>query len=496
MHTSADRRVDILEKGRYGSVVYREPAGSFSFYWEFGGGDTVAIIQVEDAAGWKAGHPWAVGRRSEILRFVADEVIRQKAPGNRAEIDEQAGCINILQGSRREQGAQAHEFPTSAYWTLRMNFAIIVLAVAVIVAGIVWAKNKFFMIKSETGTPFGSSVRTEEHIATLIKALEPYPPSLHRDPGNDRYRMGLFLVPLDGRSPGRLIPIAGKLAVSAFRLAKILGSDGRTLWFDVNGIGGVELQTHALVTAADLRQANPSLDANWWEDTRGMEVRRRLRLASRDRQQVFEIDPESHRAVRATAHPDPARSPLEPTPADYLSAGLYTATTEWLGLHSPAEVEREFKPKSWLGRIVRAEDTTERRRFYRGAFDPEFRADSRKLISMTPLGDDEYLNAAFLRVDDKSEPLRLSAPDGALMVYTSAPGLKGTLMVARADTAGSILWKVDTGIDRFHVSQILPGERSMAFVGTRPMVPDKVSEPLLVIVDNSKGAVWTCSLWR
>ena len=34
----------------------------------------------------------------------------------------------------------------------------------------------------------------------------------------------------------------------------------------------------------------------------------------------------------------------------------------------------------------------------------------------------------------------------------------------------------------------------MAFVGTRPMVPDKVSEPLLVIVDNRTGAVVTHSL--
>ena len=90
----------------------------------------------------------------------------------------------------------------------------------------------------------------------------------------------------------------------------------------------------------------------------------------------------------------------------------------------------------------------------------------------------------------------MSEPDGALMIYTSEPGLKGRLMVARVDTAGTILWKVDTGIDRFKLSQILPGKDSFAFVGTRPPVPDKLSEPLLVIVENRTGAVVTHSLWQ
>jgi hypothetical protein len=497
MHTSADRRVDIIEKGRYGSVVYREPAGSLSFYWEFGGGDTVAIVQVDDVAAWKAGPPWAAGRCAEILRFVADEVIRQKAPSGSAQIDAQAGCVTILEAKRSVQPpAPQGGFSVNTYRSLRMKLALIVLGVAAIVAAVLWMKNSMLQIKSNTGTPFGSSVRTEEHIATLIQALEPYTPNLHRDPSKDRYRIGLFLVPVDGRSPGRLIPIAGGLPASAFRLAKILGSDGRTLWFDVNGIGGLGLRSYALVTVADLRRANPSLDANWWEGTQGMQVNQRLRFTSRDRAHVLEVDPETRRAVPVTRQPDPTKSPFEPTPAIYLCSGLFTTTTEWLGLHSAAEVEREFKPKSWLRRIVRADDTKEQRRFYRGVVDPESSNDRRKIISMTALGNDEYLNAAFLRMNDASEPVRLAAPPGSLMVYTSQPGLKGTLMVARVATVGNILWKVDTGIDRSHLSQILPGERSMAFVGPRPMVPDKVSEPLLVIIDNNSGAVTTTSLWQ
>ena len=44
--------------------------------------------------------------------------------------------------------------------------------------------------------------------------------------------------------------------------------------------------------------------------------------------------------------------------------------------------------------------------------------------------------------------------------------------------------------------EILPGETSFAFVGTRPPVPDQLSEPLLVIVDNATGRAITHSLWR
>jgi hypothetical protein len=353
--------------------------------------------------------------------------------------------------------------------------------VAVGAAAVWWFKTKVLVIQSSTGTPFGSSVRFDDRIATLIQALEPYTPSLHRDPSKDRYRMGIYLVAVDGSSPGRLIPIIGDQPISSYTLAKILGSDGRTLWYDVKGLGGVALKTGKLVGVAELRRANPSLVASWWEDTRGMEV-----------------DPETLKAVTVATPQSSSKSPFEPSPGAYLGAGLYTAPAEWLGLHSPAEVERHFKPKSSLRRIVRADDAKELRQFYRGVLDPDSSGlgSGKRIVSMTPLGNEAYLNAAFLRVDDKSEPLRLSDPDSLLMIYTSAPGLKGTLVVARVNTAGNVLWKSDTGIDRFKLAQILPGERSTAFVGTGPRVPDKVPEPLLVSVDNRTGKVTASSLWQ
>ncbi|MBK7269486.1 MAG: hypothetical protein IPI07_08225 [Flavobacteriales bacterium] len=189
-------------------------------------------------------------------------------------------------------------------------------------------------------------------------------------------------------------------------------------------------------------------------------------------------------------------SPLAPSVGEYLSAGYHTSAGNWLGLHSQAELQGEFAPKKFVRRVVRQEEAKQMRRFYRGALDSPVNDKYHRIRSMTPINDTEYLNAAFLRLDDASEPLRMTDPDGALMIHTSEPGLKGRLMVARVDTTGTIIWQVDTGIDRFKLSQILPGENSFAFVGTRPAIPDKLSEPLLVIVENSTGKVATHSLWQ
>lgn len=89
-------KVTITQEGRSGSVVYHHDDGMISGWWEFAGGDAVAIVNMGSAAQWKGAHPWAIQRRSEIMRFVAEEVIQQKASGCTAEIDEEGGWINIV----------------------------------------------------------------------------------------------------------------------------------------------------------------------------------------------------------------------------------------------------------------------------------------------------------------------------------------------------------------------------------------------------------------
>ena len=450
-----ERQVTITGSGRAGTVTYREAAGVLSFYWELGGGDVAAIVQTGSAAAWKERHPWAAGHRAEIQRFVAQEVVRQMAAGGRADVDERAGDILVRQGAAT--AAPAPAAGPAWYFRLRrlqVQLALLTGAGALAVGGGAWVTNRIFTIQSGAGIPTGLSVRTETHVATLIRTLEPYTPSLHRDPSRDRFRIGLFLVPLDG-SRTRLLPLREGLAANEYALAKILGSDGRTLWFDVAGVGGVDLSSYEVRPAETLGDAPP---------------------------------PGTLQGARTL--------PFAPRVEVCLGAGYLTAPRSWLGLHSPAEAALDLKPGMWLRPVVHADSTKQVRSFYRGTLGEASGYGSRRIVAMEAIGGEGYANGAFLRLDDRSEPLRLADPDGALIAYASEPGLHGTLMVARATAAGALVWKTDTGIARLALVQILPGEQAMVFVGTRPAVPNKVSEPLLVIVENATGKSATHSLWQ
>lgn len=488
-----DWTVTIEGKGRSGSVHYQESAGRLTFYWELGGGDFVALINVGDEAAWRAQPPWAAARRAEILRRVADEVVRQMSPGGRAEIDAQKGWINLRAGPGAPPKLPAR--PDVSFVTRLRTFKLILGLIVLVVAVSAVALRKMFMIASPTGFPVGLSVRTPEHIATLIQTLEPYVPSLHRNPANDRYRLALFLQPVDGRSAGRKVLIVKQRPAGEFRLAKLLGCDGRTVWFAAADLGGVNLATGKLVGPAELRAANPSL-TEAWDDPRRVSFEQRLRVISPDHRTVLEVEPDTLRAAPARVEQNAAQSPFGFTLQDFLSAGARPSPAEWLGLLSPKEAALEYKPKSWLRPLNRAEDTKDMRRFHQAQLGPELDRGNRAILSLTALSGDEYLNAAFVRADAKADPLRLSGPDGFLMIYTSRPGLAGTLMVARVDTAGKVVWKTDTGIDRFKLSQILPDARRAGFIGTRPPVPNKVSEPILVLVDTESGALSVSSLWQ
>ncbi len=88
-------QVHITEEGRSGSVTYENEGRRISGWWEFAGGDAIAIVNMGSVREWQHGHPWAVDQRAAILRFVADGVVRQKAPGCKAEIDEEGGWITL-----------------------------------------------------------------------------------------------------------------------------------------------------------------------------------------------------------------------------------------------------------------------------------------------------------------------------------------------------------------------------------------------------------------
>jgi hypothetical protein len=90
-------KTNIVQKGPCGTVQYIEgwlKKNVCEFYFEFGGGETVAIVSFPAEDKWDASYPWAGGRRKEILAFVAKEVRRTQSPS--ATIVWEEGCFRLV----------------------------------------------------------------------------------------------------------------------------------------------------------------------------------------------------------------------------------------------------------------------------------------------------------------------------------------------------------------------------------------------------------------
>lgn len=501
--------VTIIESGRDGRVEYSDGLRSISGYWEFGGNDIVTIVSMGSAEEWQRAHAWAVEKRASILRFVADEVIRQKAPACTADIDAQSGTISLRQkrdaSSRAPANASTRQAQAVAFVNtfrdLRMMLATGLLVVLVIVGVVVWWGQMALVVTAVHGIPLNESARfdssdpTRSGIATLIQTTDPQFRDISGRGGNTTTSLSILLTPLDG-SASRLIPVAGRIS-EHLGLTRIMGSDGRTVWFDATGLYGVRLDEFTLVTPEDLRAANPDLDPSWWEDQRGMDViSGKLHVMRIDRSAAVDIDPDTWKATPTAPKPSNARFERR-EPSDHLAAGVMVGPRAFVGLLSEKDRAGDFKPGKWIKSVESA--GTERRvmrRLQKAVVEPSSDGGHSRIRSIAPLGDTEFLEAAFLRMTDKSEPLRVSDPDSALMIHTLPAGLSGTLLISRVDFQGNLLWSTDTGLDRFNLKQILPGTEVIAFVGTRPPIPDKLSEPLIVLIDAKTGKLTSHTLWR
>lgn len=496
-------KVTITDTGREGRVVYSEgPLRTINGYWEFGGNDVVTIVSMGSRDEWERAHGWAVERRSVILRFVANEVVRLRAPNCRAEFDVESGAILVRLGlgdpratavdGSAQEGSVAF---VRRYSNLKAMLGIGVLVVAIIIGGMVWLGKKTLTVAPASGVPLGECVRTSNHIASLIQATDPHLPNWSGRGGNETTSLSILLIPLDGTEPF-VVPFAKGVEGNGYSLSRIIGSDGRTLWFDCMGLHGVHLRERQLVTAEDLAAANPGVPPRWWEDARGMDiVDGKLHLINDDRSAAMDVDPDTWKAAAVTPKPSNERFHRH-EPTDHLASGLITSAGTWLGLHSPEELESDFQVGKWARRVENAEDAERERRFFRAQLEPGSDTAHFRIRSIAPLSEQPYLNAAFLRLNAKTEPLRLAGPESVLMLHTDKPGLGGKLIVSRVDLDGKLLWSTETGLDRYYVAQVLPGSEAFAFVGTRPPVPDKLSEPFVVIVDNTTGRMTTHSLWR
>lgn len=71
------------DEGRSGRVIYSDHLGDIAFYYEFGGGDCVAIISVPGEAEWTKTTKRPLTERETILRFVAENATRDQTAHGR-----------------------------------------------------------------------------------------------------------------------------------------------------------------------------------------------------------------------------------------------------------------------------------------------------------------------------------------------------------------------------------------------------------------------------
>lgn len=91
-------RVRYLSDGRSGSVVFSMGVRSFEMYYEFGGGDTVAILDVPTQSEWFEKTLFANELRRPILEFIGARVARDQVSMSRGRYEIHEDHIRIIAG--------------------------------------------------------------------------------------------------------------------------------------------------------------------------------------------------------------------------------------------------------------------------------------------------------------------------------------------------------------------------------------------------------------
>ncbi len=78
---SLSGQVHVESHGRSGDIVITLADGDVCFWWEFGGGNCIAMVQVPDSQQWQKQHPLKDYPRDEFLEALAAEISALQCPG-------------------------------------------------------------------------------------------------------------------------------------------------------------------------------------------------------------------------------------------------------------------------------------------------------------------------------------------------------------------------------------------------------------------------------
>ena len=466
--------VTIQERGRDGTVVYRDAHGSIPCSWEFCGGEAVAAVSVGTLAEWQAKHPWAVPRRADIVARIGSEVIRQRAPTCLFEMDESNGWMTLYpassgRGSRPVvsppppiplPGALGSMVASSASFVtdlsdVRSKFAVVGFIVVMLVGVAIWVGGKMLSVRT-IGSPNGDSVRVGNTVATMMSRLVPYVPSLHRDASKDRHSLGILLHAADGSAAPRYIEIAESVTSQDAVKSRITGADAQRIWFIAPEPGAIDLKSGRVLTASEFAAVQ------------GLEPTSRGSLAElATGEHALEWLLASGGAISSTRF-------------------ILSMSREDAGKH--VEVGDKARPAIDLVR------TRESATLCLGEVVTE--DGQGKITTLTEQPAPESYFTSFLRGSRGGPLLVVPATAGGsasvLRLYEKVRYPRGTVFLSRVDESGATIWETDLGIERLEES--LPDPTRPAFIGKLPAPPNKPGEPVLVVVDAATGKVTRHSL--
>src|SRR5687767_9381944 len=75
-----EQKLEYINEGRGGYVIYKDEHGEIKLCFEYGGGNCVVIIYVPSTNEWASKTKRPLTQRQEVLSFVAEQSIKDQAP--------------------------------------------------------------------------------------------------------------------------------------------------------------------------------------------------------------------------------------------------------------------------------------------------------------------------------------------------------------------------------------------------------------------------------
>jgi hypothetical protein len=89
-----DQKLEYIDEGRGGYVVYKDGREDIKLFFEYGGGNYFVIIYVPTSNEWSTKTKRLITERNSILTFVAEQAIKDQAPKSYYELS--GTCIEIF----------------------------------------------------------------------------------------------------------------------------------------------------------------------------------------------------------------------------------------------------------------------------------------------------------------------------------------------------------------------------------------------------------------